>query len=152
MLAASSLDTHMPAQADHRVEDRRKKPRFALSFPAFVWTPSLGREWAHSKTINVSSGGAVLETTMPVSPDSPIEYVVTFPSDLTHAVSPLRVRFCGRVLRVETQDENPGYRVAVFSSTHKYLSREAAEPFAALDRPHPPSESLSTEPVGAPLS
>jgi len=137
MLPISSTDTIRSSQADHRVEERRKKPRFTLSFPAFVWIPILGKDWAQSKTVNVSTVGAVLETTMAVPLDSPIEYVVTFPSDLTHATSPLRVRFCGRVLRVEPQYENAGFRVAVSSSNYKYLSREAAEPFAALDRPAP---------------
>lgn len=76
-----------------------------------------------------------METGIAVLPDSPIEYILTFPSELTHAALPLHVRFCGRVIRVEPRGKNEGYCIAVRSTSYKYLSREAAETLAGIDRP-----------------
>lgn len=137
MLATLTSAGSLSAGENHRSEDRRRNPRYTLCFSAFVWVPSLGKDWARSKTINVSTGGAALETGIAVLPDSPIEYILTFPSELTHAAVPLHVRFCGRVIRVESRGENEGHCVAVQSTSYKYLPRGVAETFAAFDRPLP---------------
>jgi len=135
MLATLTPAGSLSAGEKHRSEDRRRNPRYALCFSALVWVPSLGNDWVHSKTINISTGGAALETGIAVLPDSPIEYVLTFPSELTHAAVPLHVRFCGRVIRVEPTGQNEGYCIAVHSTSYKYLSREAAGTLAGIDRP-----------------
>lgn len=137
MLPTSMSVRPTSAGENHRSEDRRRNPRYTLCFSAFVWVPSLGKDWARSTTINVSAGGAALETDIAVLPDSPIEYILTFPSELTHAAVPLHVRFCGRIIRVEPRGENEGYCVAVHRTSYRYLPLGAAETFAALDRPRP---------------
>jgi hypothetical protein len=107
--------------------DRRKRPRFSFHLSAFLRTPIISTDWVQSKTLNVSAVGASFETNVPLPPDSTVEYVLTFPPDMTHATEPIRVRFSGQVLRVEARTgDREGYLVAVSSNTYRFLSSEAA--------------------------
>ncbi len=63
-----------------------------------------------------------------------MEYVLTFPPELTHAPTPWRVRFFGSVVRVEPDGAAQGtYGVAVHTTKHRYLSREESDGFCSLD-------------------
>ena len=58
-------------------------------------------QWILSETANVSVIGAYFATDVELPRDESVEYVLTFPPELTHAPSPWRVRFYGSVVRVE---------------------------------------------------
>lgn len=103
-------------------DERRKNLRFGLHFSGAIWTPTLGKNWLPCKTLSVGIRGSSLETSVALPVESRIDYIVTFPSELTHAMDPLRVRFCGQVLRVDAIGENQeGYRVAVSNLNYKFL-------------------------------
>jgi|SRR5580700_1780816 hypothetical protein len=54
-----------------------------------------------AETSNVSATGAFLVADRPLLVSAPVEYVLTFPPDLTKVPNLLRVRFFGKVLRCE---------------------------------------------------
>ena len=118
--------------------ERRKNRRFDLHFPVFL--RALGDSWAVSETADVCAAGAFFVTDRPFLLSAPIEYVLTFPPDLTKATQPLRVRFFGIVLRCE---RNPGnskaYGIAVRNTAHRYLNREESAGFDAIEHKHAPT-------------
>jgi hypothetical protein len=120
-----SLESPQPTTNDATsaaLSERRKNARFGLQFDAILWSPSAGSEWLPSQTIEVGLGGSSLQTRVALPEDSQIEYVVTFPSELTHANQLLRVKFIGQVVRVEPKAEDAGcYLVAVHNTNYKYL-------------------------------
>ena len=79
--------------------ERRKNPRFDMHFPVFM--RALGDPWALTETSDVSATGAFFITDRPFLLNTPVEYVLTFPQELTKAERPLRVRFYASVLRCE---------------------------------------------------
>jgi hypothetical protein len=63
-----------------------------------------------------------------------MEYVLTFPPDLTKAPQPLRVRYFAMVQRCEQVPGNPdAYGIAVRNTAHRYLKREEAANFDAME-------------------
>ena len=86
------------------------------------------------ETVNVSAGGAYFASKVALPPDEPVEYVLTFPPELTHAPAPWRVRFYGSVVRVETKSVEEGtYGVALQTTKHRYLSPEEPDGFCSLE-------------------
>jgi len=119
-----------PAPISHR-SDRRKNPRFGMNFAVLLRT--IGDPWMSSQTVNLSTAGAAISTDRPFLLNTPVEYVLTFPPELTKASEPLLVRFFGMVLRCERGDETSGtFRIAVRSTAHRYLSHEEAAGFDAI--------------------
>jgi|SRR5580700_5293660 hypothetical protein len=113
--------------------ERRKNPRFAMHFSAFV--RAIGDPWSVSETTNVSVAGASFVTDRPFLLNTPVEYVLTFPPDLTKAAQPLRVRFFGMVLRCERMAEGRGmFGIAVHNTAHRYLTQQEAADFEAMER------------------
>jgi len=71
-------------------------------------------------------------TERPFLLNAPVEYVLSFPPELTKATQPLLVRFCGTVLLCERVPDGDGlYGVAVRNSGHPYLSPAEAAGFQA---------------------
>ncbi len=94
---------------------------------------TIGDPWMSSQTLNLSATGAAISTDRPFLLNTPVEYVLTFPPDLTKASQPLLVRFFGMVLRCEPGDEGNGtFRIAVRRTAHRYLSPEEAAGFDAI--------------------
>jgi len=113
--------------------ERRKNRRFDMHFPAFV--RALGDPWSLSETTDVSAPGASFVTDRPFLLNTAVEYVLTFPPDLTKAAQPLRVRFFGLVLRCERIAEGRNaFAIAVHNSAHRYLTQQEAEGFEAMER------------------
>lgn len=113
--------------------ERRKSPRFDMQFPVLL--RAMGDPWTLTHTADVSAAGALFVTEKPFLLNSPIEYLVTFPPDLTKAPQPLRVRFFGAVLRCERVSELSGsFGVAVRNTAHRYLTLEEASNFDALEQ------------------
>ena len=112
-----------PAGLPFHSPERRKNPRFDLYFSVFLRV--LGDLWAVGESTDVSATGAFFVTDRPFLLGAPIEYVLTFPPDLTKVANPLRVRFVGEVLRsYRVPDSNGAFRIAVRSDAHRYLRRE----------------------------
>ncbi len=114
--------------------ERRQKPRFAMHCSIFLRTSAASDQWILSETANVSVIGAYFATDVELPRDESVEYVLTFPPELTHAPSPWRVRFYGSVVRVEPPTAGQGtYGVAVHTRKRRYLSSEESAKFCSLD-------------------
>ena len=114
--------------------ERRQKARFEMRCSIFLRTPHISDHWILGQTANVSAVGASFASKVALPPDESVEYVLTFPPELTHAPAPWRVRFFGSVVRVEPDSAVQGtYRVAVHTTKHRYLSREESAGFCSLD-------------------
>ena len=96
-MQSDSLPIGLPMGLPVQAGERRKNTRFNMHFPAFL--RALGDPWTLGETTDVSTTGAFFVTDRPFLLNAPIEYVLTFPPDLTKAPQPLRVRFFGMVLR-----------------------------------------------------
>jgi hypothetical protein len=96
----------------------------------------IGEPWINTETADVSATGAFFVTDRPFLLNTPVEYILTFPPDLTKAKVPLRMRFFGSVLRCERtpQGTDNSFGVAVRNTTHRYLTAEESAPFDELDQ------------------
>ncbi len=113
--------------------ERRKNARFDMRFPIFM--RAFGDPWIVTLTAEVSATGASFVTDRPFLLNIPVEYVLTFPPDLTRAPQALRVRFFGTVLRCERAPEGQtGFAVAVQNTAHRYLTTEEAAGFDAMEQ------------------
>jgi len=128
---------HVPGQVPIALQvrpgERRKHPRFDMHFPVFL--RAFGDRWSVSETADVSAAGAFLVTDRPYLLNTPLEYVLTFPPDLTKAPKPLRVRFYASVMRCERVPGGNGtFGLAVRNTAHRYLTLEEAGPFDSLEQ------------------
>jgi len=114
-----------------------------MHFTAFF--RALGDPWSATQTADVSAAGAFFITDRPFLLNTPVEYVLTFPPDLTKAAQPLRVRFFCMVLRCERSHEGTGmFGIAVRNTAHRYLTRDESANFEAMEqRLQPSSASLA---------
>ncbi len=113
--------------------ERRKNPRFAMHFSIYLRASGASEQWIRSKTANVSAVGAYFASSIELPRDKSVEYVLTFPPELTHAAAPWGVRFYGNVVRVEPHGAAQGtYGVAVRKTKHRFLSPEESDGFNAL--------------------
>ena len=142
-MQSDSLPTGVPLGSPVQAGERRKNARFDMHFPAFL--RALGDPWMVSETTDVSATGAFFVTDRPFLLNAPIEYVLTFPPDLTKAPQPLRVRFFGMVLRCERVAEGRGtFGIAVRNTAHRYLTRNEAADFEAMEQKLPAGSSSGT--------
>jgi hypothetical protein len=122
-----------PSGLESHAGKRRKRARFDMHFPALLRT--LDDSWVGAETTDVSATGSFLVADRPFLVSAPVEYVLTFPPDLTKAPNPLRVRFFGKVLRCErVPDNNSVFGIAVQSAGHRYLSQEQSVSFDAIEQ------------------
>lgn len=132
-MQSEAVSSGMNASTTAQSGERRKNHRFGMHFPAFV--RALGDPWSLSETTDVSTTGACFVTGRPFLLNAPVEYVLTFPPDLTKAAHPLRVRFFGKVLRCERTAEGRGvFGIAVHNTAHRYLTQQEATEFEAMEQ------------------
>ena len=132
-MGTDSVPHLMTSGIHSRAGERRKNHRFDMHFPVFLRV--LGDPWTLSETNDVSTTGAFFVTDRPFLLNTPIEYVLTFPRELTKAERPLRVRFYGSVLRCErVATGNSAFGVAVRNTAHRYLSADESLSFDALEQ------------------
>ena len=113
--------------------ERRKNPRFDMHFPVFL--RRLGDPWTICETANVSAPGAFFVADRPFLLNTPVEYVLTFPPNLTKAPQPLRVRYFGIVLRCERVPNAIGaFGIAVRNTAHRYLTRDESVSFDTMEQ------------------
>lgn len=116
--------------------DRRKTSRYGMQFRVLVRTE--GNVWAVGETGDVGAAGTFFFTDRPFVPNTTIEYVLTFPLELTKAAHLLRMRFLGTVLRCEPVPVSDGFfGVAVRNTAHRYLSPEESSSFDAMEQEFP---------------
>jgi hypothetical protein len=132
-MQSNSLSNRLPTGLEHHAGERRKRARFDMHFPALL--RALNDSWAVAETTDVSATGAFLVADRPFLVNAPVEYVLTFPPDLTKVPNPLRVRFFGKVLRCERVSHNNSlFGIAVQSAAHRYLSQEQSVSFDAIEQ------------------
>lgn len=113
-----------------------------MHFSIFLRAPCADGQWISSETANVSAVSAYFSSQVELPADGSVEYVLTFPPELTHAAAPWRVRFYGSVVRVERQTAGQDtYGVAVHTTKHRYLSPEESEGFCSLDEARAPANA-----------
>ena len=129
---SNSLANEQPYDLGIHPSERRKHPRFDMRVPVFL--RGLGEPWVVSETADVSGAGASFVSGHRFPLNTPLEYVLTFPPDLTKAPQPLRVRFFGTVIRCERMPESQDtFGIAVRNTAHRYLSHAEASGFSAMD-------------------
>jgi len=139
-MGTNSMSHPMKASAHSHSEERRKNPRFDMHFPVFLRV--LGDPWTLTRTNDISATGAFFVTDRPFLLNTPIEYVLTFPPELTKAQRPLRVRFYGSVIRCERVAAGTGtFAVAVRNTAHRYLTADESLSFDALEQRLGPAAS-----------
>jgi PilZ domain len=132
-MQSNSLSNGLPSGLTLQSDERRKRRRFEIHFAALL--RALNDSWAVCETDDVSSTGAFLFTDRPFLVSAPVEYVLTFPPDLTKVANSLRVRFFGKVLRCERVPDNDSvFGIAVQSAAYRYLSQEQSLSFDAIEQ------------------
>jgi hypothetical protein len=132
-MGSNSLPRHASTGIHSRPGERRRNLRFDMHFPVYLRVP--GDPWTMAETVDLSAAGASFVTDHPFLLNQPLEYVLTFPPDLTKAQRSLRVRFFGSVLRCDRIGDAEGnFGVAVNNTGHRYLSSEESAVFDALDQ------------------
>jgi hypothetical protein len=135
-MQSTSLPEELVAGLSAQAGERRKNARFEMHFPVLLH--ALGEAWVSTQTADVSAAGAMFVTERPFLLNAPVEYVLSFPPELTKAPRPLLVRFFGAVLRCERVRDGSGlYGVAVRNNGYRYLTREEAAGFDTI-APKPP--------------
>lgn len=138
LMQSNSLPAELSAGLQVRAGERRKNPRFDMHFPVFL--RALGDPWTLSQTADVSAAGSFFVTGRPFLLNTPVEYVLTFPPELTKAERPLRVRFFAMVLRCERVPDGSGtFGIAVRNTGYRYLPRDEAASFDGLEQKLTPS-------------
>jgi PilZ domain len=146
-MQSDAVSSGVSATTSIQSGERRKSPRFDMHFSAFV--RALGDPWSVSETTGVSAAGSSFVTDRPFLLNAPVEYVLTFPPDLTKAAQPLRVRFFGTVIRCERSAEGRGtFGIAVHNTAHRYLTQQEGADFEAMERRLQPNtnSTVSSEP------
>ena len=145
-MQSTSLPDELLAGLSARSGERRKNARFDMHFPVLL--RALGDPWVTTQTADVSAAGAMFVTERPFLLNAPVEYVLSFPPELTKAPQPLLVRFFGAVLRCERLPDGSGlYGIAVRNSGHRYLTREEAAGLEGIVAKPPQSVSSGSSPV-----
>jgi hypothetical protein len=134
-MTVTSTRSHGSFQAKSScTSERRRKLRFPMRCSIFLRVPAVSDRWILSETSNVSAVGAYFPTKVELLRDESVEYVLTFPPELTHATSPWRVRFYGNVVRVEPETRvQRGFGIAVYTTKRRYLLHEESARFSSLD-------------------
>ncbi len=101
--------------------EKRSTRRFSLELPISVRFVNNGRRESAGHTRDVSSRGVFMYLDAEISEGSPIEFVMTLPTEVTLA-EPIRVRCTGRVLRVTRAEQEQGVAVAI--DKYDFVSEE----------------------------
>ena len=129
--------------------EKRAIRRFALQLPVRITGQSGESVQATAESRDVSSHGICFFCDSEMEPDSPIEFTLTLPSEITMS-EPLAVRCNGRVVRVERQQSRK-FAVAAAISSYEFLTdheEEVAPPRqAGVIPPQQAKRRLAGDPV-----
>lgn len=106
-------EPHMLQQSS----DRRSMRRFDMRLPATVRMAGTAAGEFHTETQNVSARGVFFYLDRDLAHGSRVEVTLTFPPHIT-LTEAVRVRFIGRVIRVDTP--LPSSRIGVAAAIEEY--------------------------------
>ena len=101
--------------------DKRSIRRFSLDLPISIKFLDQGRQEINAHTRDVSARGVFMYMDTEIVAGSPIEFVMTLPSEITLS-DPVRVRCAGKVLRVDKSQQAQGVAVAI--DNYDFVSEE----------------------------
>jgi hypothetical protein len=109
--------------------DQRAVRRFALQLPVSVKTAAGQNVNTVAESRDVSSHGICFFCDAAVEQNSPIDFTVTLPAEVT-MTEPITVRCRGTVLRVD--DQGGHYQVAAAINSYEFVVNEPAQADAAV--------------------
>lgn len=101
--------------------EQRSIQRFNMQLPVTV--QSKEGEAIEAKTRDVSARGVFIQMNAELAPDSPLEFTLTLPPEITMTRS-VRVRCVGRVLRV-ARDANGQMGVVAMIDNYSFVPEDA---------------------------
>lgn len=114
--------------------DRRTMRRFDMRLPALVKVTGESYQELLTETQNVSARGVFFYLDRPVAAGTKVEVTLTLPSHVT-LTDAVRVRFTGRVVRVQSPLPASRIGVAAVIEQYEYLrSPQSPEFFSELER------------------
>jgi hypothetical protein len=117
--------------------DRRALRRFDMRLPASIRTVGDPPAEFLTETQNVSARGVFFYIDRTLADDSRIEVTLTFPPHIT-LTDALRVRFVGRVVRVEPPLPSARVGIAAVIEEYEFLRATPAEHMARFPAQKPP--------------
>jgi predicted lipoprotein len=105
-------------------QDRRELRRFQVHLPADVKIFNDGVHECATETRNVSARGVFFYIDHRAGAGSKIEFVLTFPPELTFTQS-IRVRFTGTIVRMEEPGPDGKVGIAAAIEHHEFLTESA---------------------------
>jgi PilZ domain-containing protein len=106
---------------DSRPEEKRAIRRFALQLPVTVTAKSGERLEATAESRDVSSHGICFYCDTALEAESPIEFILTLPAEIT-MTEPLQVRCSGTVVRVDGRSGEGKFAVAAAISNYEFVA------------------------------
>jgi PilZ domain len=103
-------------------QDKRSTRRFALRLPVSVTYTENGEQQKSAQTRDVSARGISFYVDAPIEKDSPIEFTLTLPPEITLTES-IKVRCKGRVVRIDDPAANGKMAVAAVIDEYEFLSQ-----------------------------
>ncbi len=107
---------------DISAEEKRAMRRFALQLPVTVTATSGEPVLALAQTRDVSSHGICFYCDSAMEPESPIEFTLTLPAEIT-MTEPISVRCRGKVVRVDG-DESGRFAIAAAIENYEFVANE----------------------------
>jgi len=111
-------------------QDRRALRRFDMRLPAAIRIAGEFQNEFLTETQNVSARGVFFYIDRPLEENAPIEVTLTFPSHIT-LTDALRVRFVGRVVRVEPPLPSARVGIAAVIEEYEFLRANPAADYLA---------------------
>jgi hypothetical protein len=110
---------------DMSAQEKRAMRRFALQLPVTVTAASGEQVESTAKTRDVSSHGICFYCDSAMERDSPIEFTLTLPTEIT-MTEPISVRCQGKVVRVEG-NESGKFAVAAAIESYEFVAHDETQ-------------------------
>jgi hypothetical protein len=110
------------------VTERRAMRRFAMRLPALIRRADRFQEFI-TETLNISARGVFFYIDGEIAPQTRVEVTLTLPSEVIVSDS-VRVRFTGRVVRVES-GQGPRIGIAAAIEEYEFLRSTAVHMFGS---------------------
>lgn len=120
---------------DKTAQEKRAIRRFPLHLPVQLSGSAAPAQPGSAETRDVSSHGISFSSDSPLAIDTPIEFTLTLPHEIT-MTEPIHVRCLGKVVRVQDQP-NGSYTVAAVVEKYEFLAegKSSQESSAAGETP-----------------
>lgn len=95
-------------------DERRHHRRLMIELPVRIGgSDRQGREFEEETcTINVSTGGAYLNTTQDLQPSTAIDVIIHLPREFPQSLTPLSVRAKATIIRIDDRSREPANSVS----------------------------------------